>query len=126
MFKNALLVFLGGGIGSLLRYYAQSLVDGCWQNVGFPLGTFVVNFIGSLLIGIALGMLGNNQQHYIRFLFVIGFCGGFTTFSAFTNDSLLLINRGAYGLAALYAVGSVAVCIGMTGIGYFATKMIKK
>lgn len=126
MLKNALLVFFGGGLGSLLRYGVQNSIDTYWPfKGGFPLGTFIVNFTGSLLIGIILGLLGGNSQHFARFLFVAGFCGGFTTFSTFSNDTLNLLNQGAYGAAALYSVGTLTVCVAMTGIGYLLVKIWK-
>jgi len=116
--KQFLLVFLGGGLGSMLRFAISKLFNGYFQH--FFLGTFLVNIIGCLLIGIILGfslkenLLSQNQT----LLLVSGFCGGFTTFStfAFENHSLLrdagLLHFSVYTIASI-AVGILAVALGL-------------
>jgi len=120
--KIALLVFLGGGLGSVLRY----LVGQAFQktNITFPLGTFLINIIGSLLIGILLGYFYKNpgESQQLKAFLVLGFCGGFTTFSAFSNESLALIQQHHYLNALLYIAGSVLLGIAATFIGYLIVK----
>jgi len=125
MGTNILIVGLGGGIGSILRYLCQKWVNESWQH-NFPLATFLVNIFGCLLIGVvyALGEKGNILSPQIRFLLVTGFCGGFTTFStfAFENMNLLRIGNNFYFL--LYAIGSVALGIVAVYIGSLLIKLL--
>jgi CrcB protein len=114
-----LLVALGGGIGSMLRYLV-----GRWALVnfgpGFPAGTWAVNIAGGLLMGLLIGWLARIDEggESLRLLLGVGVLGGFTTFSAFSLEVFAMINRGEIGLAGAYAVSSVAgsVLAVMTGI----------
>ncbi len=116
--KSLLLVFLGGGIGSMLRYVLSKTLNDYFQH--FFLGTFLVNSIGCLLIGFLMGLsLKENlisQNHTL--LLVTGFCGGFTTFSTFAFEKHGLLRDGAlwhfsfYTLCSL-AVGVIAVTVGL-------------
>ncbi len=108
MWKTLVLVFLGGGLGSV----ARTLI-GRWVAVsGFPLGTFLVNLIGSFLIGLFYALftrqlMGNDY----RLLLTVGFCGGFTTFSTFSNESLHYLKAGQFWLFSLYVLASLACCL---------------
>ena len=107
-----LLVFFGGGIGASLRH---AINIGCARACGtnFPYGTFVINITGSLVMGLIAGYLtfkGEASQPWRLFL-MTGILGGYTTFSAFSLDAILLYERGELGLAALYVVGSVVLSI---------------
>ena len=107
-----LLVFFGGGIGATLRH---TINIGCARACGtnFPYGTFVINITGSLVMGLIAGYLafkGEASQPWRLFL-MTGILGGYTTFSAFSLDTILLYERGELGLAALYVVGSVVLSI---------------
>ncbi len=114
-----LLVALGGGIGSMLRYLV-----GRWTlanfGPGFPAGTWAVNIAGGLLIGLLVGWLARVDEggENLRLLLGVGVLGGFTTFSAFSLEVFAMINRGEIGLAGAYAVSSVAgsVLAVMTGV----------
>jgi CrcB protein len=112
-----LLIALGGAAGSVLRY----LVGGKVQHFaphGFPLGTLFVNVVGCLLIGMLIRQFMNIQTHnYLRALFVVGFCGGFTTFSTFSAETLGLIEGGEYTRAAGYVTLSVVLCLVATFAG---------
>ncbi len=108
-----LIVFLGGGIGAALRH-GVNIAAARALGVAFPYGTLTVNAVGSLAMGLLAAYFafkGDAGQHW-RLFFTTGLLGGFTTFSAFSLDAVLLYERGATGLAALYVVASVAISIG--------------
>ena len=107
-----LIVFLGAGIGGALRH-GVNVVSARLFGFGFPYGTLIVNVVGSFLMGLLAGYFAFRPgigQHARLFL-TTGILGGFTTFSAFSLDTALLVERHAYGLAAGYAVGSVAASV---------------
>jgi CrcB protein len=107
-----LIVFLGGGIGAALRH-GVNLTAARALGTAFPYGTFAVNVIGSLAMGLLAAYFafkGDATQHW-RLFFTTGVLGGFTTFSAFSLDAVLLYERGETTLAALYVVASVAISI---------------
>ena len=118
------LIALGGAVGSLLRY----LIGGTIQRSsasGFPVGTMFVNVAGCFLIGIFVRFLLNIQESAeLRALLVIGFCGGFTTFSTFSFETVGLIEGGEYARAATYVLGSAVLCIVATFAGMAAVSAI--
>ena len=122
--KALLLVFLGGGLGSTLRYGV-----GKWLNpdvTGFPYGTFLANILGSLIIGVLLGFAAKNQsisQNTMLFL-ATGFCGGFTTFSTFAYENQEFLKSGEFGLFAAYTIASFVVGFGAVFFGIWAAKFI--
>jgi CrcB protein len=110
------LVFLGGGTGSVARYLVgvQSLR---WFGSGWPYGTFTVNVVGGFVMGCLVGILahrGGADQDRWRILLGVGVLGGFTTFSSFSLEVALMIERRAYMTAAGYIVASAALAI--TGV----------
>jgi fluoride exporter len=114
---NYLLVFIGGGLGSSLRHTINIVCARC-LGPGFPYGTFIINISGSTVMGLIaayLALKGEVAQPWRLFL-MTGILGGYTTFSAFSLDALVLYERGEIGLAALYVVGSVVLSI----LGLFA------
>ena len=119
MALNLVLVFIGGGIGSVLRY-----LSGIWiyrmYPTPWPLSTWMVNIVGSFLIGIVYGLvIAENQVGELhKLLFMTGFCGGFTTFSSFSYENLMLLQDGAYLRFVIYAVSSLIVGILMVFLGY--------
>ena len=104
-----MLVFLGGGTGAICRYGLGQLV-GRWLGTGFPYATLIVNLLGALLIGAIVELLALKMSlpPQLRFLLVTGFLGGFTTFSAFSLETALMLQRGDYLQAAVYCLVSVA------------------
>ncbi len=112
-----LLVFLGGGLGSMLRY-AVTVTSARTLGTHFPWGTFLINISGSTVMGLIAGYLafkGDAAQPW-RVFVMTGVLGGYTTFSAFSLDAALLYERGEIGLALLYVLGSVVLAI----VGLFA------
>lgn len=107
-----LIVFLGGGLGAAMRH-GVNVATARALGTSFPYGTLTVNVVGSLAMGLFAAYFafkGDASQHW-RLFFTTGMLGGFTTFSAFSLDAMLLYERGQLGLAALYVVASVAVSI---------------
>ena len=111
---SAFLVFLGAGIGGVLRH-GVNLVAPKWLGTGFPYGTLAINIIGSGLMGLVAGWFAfkasEGTPQDLRLFLATGVLGGFTTFSAFSLDAVLLWERGDTMLAAAYVFGSVAVSI---------------
>ena len=120
--KQLLLVFIGGGVGSVLRYWIGLYLNS--PKYDFPYGTFLVNIVGSLLIGLILGFtfkahsLSNN---FILFV-AVGFCGGFTTFSAFAFDNLLYLKSGDLTSFAIYTTGTLLIGFGAVFVGIWLVR----
>jgi CrcB protein len=109
--KAILLVALGGAVGSVARFQLSGLVLRQVVDWRFPLGTFVVNVAGCLLAGLLAALAEKSQflTAEIRLLLFTGLLGGFTTFSAFGLETVLLLKRGEFWVAAAYVLGSVAL-----------------
>ncbi len=116
MIKNLLLVGLGGGIGSMLRYAAGLLLS----SKIFPYSTLLVNIIGSFIIGIifALSIKEQSIANNWKLFLATGVCGGFTTFSAFSLENMGLLQSGKYAMAFTYVALSIVLGIGATFLGY--------
>ena len=107
----AVAVGVGGGIGTLARYYIAGWIQAAGS--AFPWGIFVVNITGGLLMGIIVeaSALKLNLSPELRAFLTVGVLGGYTTFSTFSLDSVLLLQKGEYAQAAFYVIGSVVLSI---------------
>lgn len=120
MIRELFCVGLGGAVGCMARHALSAWLLGGQHLLGFPAGTFTVNAVGSFVIGILLQALDSSTWSW---LLVTGLCGGFTTFSTFSADTVRLLRAGDYLPAAGYVVLSVVVCAGFTALGmYFGSQ----
>lgn len=123
---NSLIVMLGGACGALARYHLGRLAMSL-SGPGFPWGTLAANLIGGFAMGLLAGWLTRFSLHggeHIRLLLGVGVLGGFTTFSAFSLETVLMIQRGQHGLAALYVIGSVAGAVLALLLGLIVVRSI--
>jgi CrcB protein len=122
--KQLLLVFLGGGAGSALRYLISKYLNPV--HMGIPYGTLAVNILGSLLVGLVIGLAlkTNPISQNTMLLLATGFCGGFTTFSAFAYENQVFLRSGDFTSFAFYTLGTLvlglaAVFFGIWMVRYF-------
>jgi fluoride exporter len=121
-----LIVFVGGGIGAALRHGVNRLAF-AWVGPGFPAGTLAVNVVGSLAMGLLIGLfaaLGETRgvSNQLRLFLATGVLGGFTTFSAFSLDALTLWERGQAGQAGAYVLASVVLSLAAVAAGFFLSR----
>lgn len=123
MIKSVLIVFLGGGIGSIFRYLTSVFTQKYIQQ-SFPWATFFVNIVGCLIVGILVGLFTKQQipNADLKLLFITGFCGGFTTFSAFALENIKLFQSGNSFLALLYIALSLILGVFAVWTGMMITK----
>lgn len=118
-------ILLGGATGSLLRYFIAEFLSSK-NTTSFPIGTFAVNIIGSLLIGFLFGLFSVNGtlDEKLKYLVFIGFLGGFTTFSSFALENMRLLTNGLFNTAIFYIIlsNTVGVLVAFGGY-YFALKL---
>jgi len=119
--KAILAVFVGGGLGSVLRYLINRWV-GILYPTTFPLATFLINSIGCFLFGFLVMFIGKAYPLPIKLLLITGFCGGFTTFSAFAFENVELMQNQQIGLSLFYVLSSVVIGILFTWLGIVAGK----
>ncbi len=122
MIREILAVGCGGAVGSIARYLVSSLLLSGQTFCGFPAGTFTVNVAGSLLIGLLISWIDSATATW---LLVIGFCGGFTTFSTFSADVVRLLKAGQYAPATGYILLSVGICIACAAAGMWIGSQLK-
>ncbi len=125
---NYLLVALGGAIGSVARFWLNAVIS---QRYGetFPVGTLVINVTGSFLIGFFATATAPDGRWRVppsgRAFFMVGICGGYTTFSSFSLQTLTLAQEGEWFRAGAYVLLSVALCLFAVWLGYVAAAMIR-
>ncbi|MFL5809162.1 MAG: fluoride efflux transporter CrcB [Flavisolibacter sp.] len=116
MVNNILIVGLGGGVGSILRYLCQRSL-----NLSFPYGTFLVNILGCLIIGLLWGIFTRHVDETKRLFLVTGFCGGFTTFSSFTYEGVQMLTENRWITFVMYTSTSVIAGLLATYFGFKLT-----
>ena len=124
--SKLLLVVLGGGAGAAARYAVGSHA---WRLLGtaWPFGTFICNVLGGLAMGLLVGFLahrGGADQERLRLLFGVGVLGGFTTFSAFSLETALMIEKGRYGQAFTYVSASVLLSVAALFAGLIVARRL--
>lgn len=122
--KQLLLVFLGGGFGSSLRYFISKYLND--SQLGVPYGTFFVNILGSLIIGFLLGLAFKYKSisNETMLLLATGFCGGFTTFSAFAYENYIYFRSGDFFTLGVYTILSLIFGIAAVMIGIWLVRFI--
>ena len=125
MVKQLILVTMGGGIGSVFRYLTSIWVAKHFPHT-FPISTLVVNVIGCFVMGVLINMSGKYAffGNGLRALLIVGFCGGYTTFSTFSAENLRLYETGSYGILVFYVTASIILGFAALWLGSFLSKMI--
>lgn len=113
-----MLVGVGGAVGSILRFLTSAFVTRI-EPFPFPVATFFINILGCFCIGLFVNLIPSNN---LRFLLITGFCGGFTTFSTFANETLTLVNNNHIPIAVVYVVSSLVFGLGAVWLGMYFTK----
>jgi CrcB protein len=116
LWLQVLAVAAGAAAGALARWGAGLWLNARWA--GFPLSTLFVNAVGGLLIGMALAWFERSPNELLRLLLVTGFLGGLTTFSSFSAESLLLLQRGQWGLAAGHSLAHLLGALACAALGF--------
>ena len=123
MLKNILIVGFGSFVGGIARYLTYLLID---KRLGgsLPINTFIVNIIGSLILGIIAGLIIKNQiNDSTRLALAVGFCGSYTTFSTFALDNMQLLNQKPT-TAFIYIIASVVIGIAAVFMGFYIGKSL--
>ena len=116
-------VAVGGAAGSVARY-AVVLGTANWLGVAFPFGTMIVNVVGSFLMGVLAAGFALWWGNALRPLLIVGFLGGFTTFSSYSLDAVALFERGAVAAGAVYTLGSVVLSVGAVLAGLWIVRSL--
>ena len=119
MFLQVLVIALGGALGTLSRYFLAVWISGLTRHFDFPWGIFICNVLGSFLVGIFAGLILSKVGISVlwRIFLIVGFCGGFTTFSSFSLDTIHLFKGGDIGLAFVNMGASLLFCLIATYVG---------
>ena len=123
--ETVLAIAVGGGLGSVLRHLLNNAVGGA-AGTGFPWGILIINVLGSFVMGVLISVFAHTWEppQSMRAFLTVGILGGFTTFSTFSADSVLLLERGAFGPAAFYVFGSVGMGLAALYAGMLIVRMI--
>jgi len=122
MLRSLIIVGAGSFVGGALRYLISQYMKPA--SAGFPFGTFCVNILGCFLIGLFYGLFARYSSNSSDWclLLTTGFCGGFTTFSTFCNESMTMVQNGNWGTMVIYIGGSVLLGILAVLLGHFAVR----
>lgn len=120
MFRNFILVGLGGAVGAMLRY-GVTLLFAAFQWSG-NIGTFLTNVAGSFVMGFLVAFCSQSPW---TLMLATGLCGGFTTFSTFSVQAVTLLQQGRYAAASAYITGTVLCCILFAGLGYLTARRFR-
>lgn len=125
MTRSIILIGVGGGVGSILRHLTTLFINK-YVSTAFPFGTLIVNFFGCMLMGIIVGLFINEGKYSqeMKYLFATGFCGGYTTFSAFASENIQLFQNGNSFTAFVYIATSVIFSLFAVWLGLSIIKMI--
>ena len=121
---NLIYIATGGAVGAIFRFVSSNFFKILFPN--FPIGTLFVNFIGSFFIGFLLYILENqysNNSSFIKYFLIIGLLGSFTTFSAFSIETVQLLNDKKFILSIIYILLSVLLCISGAFVGYSINRL---
>ncbi|HLF50967.1 fluoride efflux transporter CrcB [Flavobacterium sp.] len=123
MIRTLVLIALGGGIGSVFRYLTSVMAHKYYASI-FPLATLTTNVLGCFLIGLIVGLLEKNHMTNsdLKWFLITGFCGGYTTFSAFGYENISLMQSNNSGLAFVYIGVSIITGLFAVWLGLFLTK----
>jgi len=123
--KQLLLVGLGGFIGSAARYLVSKL-NLYWHFLSIPMGTLTVNILGSFVIGFLVGVSAKSEiiSADMRLFLMVGVCGGFTTFSSFSNENMMLIQNGQFLTAFMYTGLSILLGFAAVYLGYLSSNIL--
>jgi fluoride exporter len=118
--KSLLIVFLGGGLGSVVRYYLSRWIN-LLHTYNFPWGTLVVNILACLALGWIVGLADHKQliSPSAKLFWTVGFCGGFSTFSTFSSETLYLLQGGLTTSMVFYIIFSLLLCVAATFGGLY-------
>lgn len=121
--KQFLIVFVGSGLGGVFRYLINKLFSNIHSSI-FPYSTLIVNVLACFIIGIVVGI--SYQKDFLnpnlKLLLIVGFCGGFSTFSSFSNETISLFQQQNYLYSFLNVILSLCLCLGATFMGLFVVK----
>ena len=123
--KQLILIFFGGGLGSVTRFSLGKFIN-TQHNNAFPYGTFIVNIAACFILGCIVGLADHKQilSPQTKLFWAVGFCGGFSTFSTFSSESLTLFQQGNLNTMFLYIALSVITCLFATYIGMVIVQKI--
>jgi len=123
MIRTLLLVGIGGGVGSIVRYVTTNLAQKYLASF-LPYGTLIANILGSFLIGVFMAYLLDHPSQNFKLLLITGFCGGYTTFSTFSYENFNYLQNGQIVMFLFYGFGSITASLLAVFVGYSLAKMI--